>query len=58
MTKSTKELQKPRQSLRKPIKKPYFRPHLVEYGNVAKLTASGGSQLPIDGAALRKPGPP
>jgi len=39
MTKKTKtERQKPRTQS---IKKPYVRPHLVEYGNVAKLTTSG-----------------
>ena len=34
------DAQKPRTQS---IKKPYVRPHLVEYGNVAKLTASGGT---------------
>ena len=48
MTKITKaERQKPRTHS---IKKPYVRPHLVEYGNVAKLTASGGSGA-ADGAS-------
>jgi|GEM_PF-2787098 len=47
MTKNTKaERQKPRTQS---IKKPYVSPHLVEYGNVAKLTASGGSAPPSDG---------
>ena len=41
MTKSTKELQKARRSFNRSSKKPYVRPHLVEYGNVAKLTTSG-----------------
>lgn len=46
MTKKTKtERQKPRTQI---IKKPYVRPHLVEYGDVAKLTASGGTKLPVD----------
>ena len=50
MTKKTKaERQKPRTQN---IKKPYVRPHLVEYGNVAKLTASGGSVLPLDGLGV------
>jgi hypothetical protein len=31
------------------LKKPYVRPRLVEYGNVAKLTASGGSHSFSDG---------
>ena len=44
-TKNTTERQKPET---KSSKKPYIRPHLVEYGNVAKLTASGGSKLPSD----------
>jgi len=30
-------------------KKPYVRPHLVEYGSAAKLTASGGSTVMADG---------
>jgi hypothetical protein len=42
------ERQKPRTES---LKKPYIRPHLVEYGNVAKLTASGGSVPPIDAMA-------
>ncbi len=39
------------------VKKPYVRPHLVEYGNVAKLTASGGTVPPSDGKS-GKTGPP
>jgi hypothetical protein len=34
----------------------YVRPRLKEYGTVAKLTESGGSTLPTDGAAFKKPG--
>jgi hypothetical protein len=37
-------------------KRLYSRPRLIEYGSVAKLTASGGSSLPVDGGGLRKPG--
>lgn len=37
-------------------KKPYVSPRLVEYGNVAKLTSSGGTQLPIDGLQTRMTG--
>jgi hypothetical protein len=37
-------------------KKPYVSPRLVEYGNVAKLTSSGGTQLPIDGLMTRMTG--
>lgn len=40
MTKTKKELKKPQI---KPVKKAYARPRLIEYGNVAKLTASGGT---------------
>ena len=47
------ERQKPRTES---LKKPYARPHLVEYGSVAKLTASGGSKAPYDGGAAYKPG--
>ncbi len=54
MTKKPKaQQQKPRTES---IKKPYTRPHLVEYGSVAKLTASGGSRAPYDGGASYKPG--
>lgn len=50
MTKSTKGRQKAeKQSVRK---KPYVRPHLVEYGNVAKLTASAGTRPPGDAKAV------
>jgi hypothetical protein len=46
MTKKIKiDGQKPRTQS---VKKPYARPHLVEYGNVAKLTASGGTATPVD----------
>ncbi len=49
MTKKPKaKQQKPRTQS---IKKPYTHPHLVEYGNVAKLTASGGSVPPVDSMA-------
>jgi hypothetical protein len=37
-------------------KKPYVSPRLVEYGNVAKLTSSGGTQLPIDGLQTKMTG--
>jgi hypothetical protein len=33
-------------------KKPYASPRLVEYGDVAKLTASGGSATPHDSMTL------
>jgi hypothetical protein len=33
----------------KNFKKPYLRPRLVEYGDVAKLTASGGTRVMADG---------
>jgi hypothetical protein len=46
MTKSTKERQTPAEQS---FKKPYISPLLVEYGSVAKLTASGGS-TPNDGS--------
>ncbi len=46
MTKAKKELKKPEI---RPIKKAYARPRLVEYGDVAKLTSSGGSIPPFDG---------
>lgn len=36
------------------VKKPYVSPRLVEYGNVAKLTSSGGTQLPFDGVPTAK----
>jgi len=45
MTKAAKERKKP---ATQNSKKRYVRPHLVEYGNVAKLTASGGSRPPAD----------
>jgi hypothetical protein len=46
MTKNIKtEHQKPEI---KKSKKSYVRPQLVEYGDVAKLTASGGSLVPHD----------
>jgi hypothetical protein len=51
MTKVAKESQRASQS----PKKPYARPRLVEYGNVAKLTASGGSKSFSDGMT-RMPG--
>lgn len=37
-------------------KKRYVSPRLVEYGNVAKLTSSGGTQPPIDGLMTRMTG--
>jgi hypothetical protein len=37
------------------LKKPYTRPHLIEYGNVAKLTASGGTSVVIDGVGTKMP---
>ncbi len=50
MTKNSKDRHKAeKQSIKKLFKKPYVRPHLIEYGNVAKLTTSGGS-VPNDGA--------
>jgi len=39
----------------KTTKKPYSRPRLVEYGDVAKLTASGGSSKFIDGLNTMMP---
>ena len=36
-------------------KKPYASPRLVEYGNVAKLTASGGTRGNPDGIMTRMP---
>ena len=53
MTKSTERRAKKKEER---AKRPYVRPRLIEYGSVAKLTASGGSDLPVDGAGLRKPG--
>ena len=38
------------------VKKPYVSPRLVEDGNVAKLTSSGGTQLPIDGLQTKMTG--
>ncbi|WP_422303243.1 lasso RiPP family leader peptide-containing protein [Candidatus Binatus sp.] len=46
MAKSTKARQTPE---KQSFKKPYTSPRLVEYGNVTKLTASGGS-APNDGS--------
>jgi hypothetical protein len=45
MSKTKRQLKKPEIQ---PVKKVYARPRLVEYGNVAKLTASGGTHLPVD----------
>jgi hypothetical protein len=53
MTKSREQLAKKKAE---PAKRPYVRPCLIKYGSVAKLTASGGSALPVDGANIRKPG--
>jgi hypothetical protein len=35
-------------------KRPYVRPRLIEYGSVAKLTASGGTKTPGDGSSTMK----
>lgn len=49
VTEKTKAKQeKPRT---KGIKKPYIRPHLVVYGDVAKLTRSGGNVSSPDGTS-------
>lgn len=53
MTRSTEERMEKKQE---PAKRLYVRPRLIEYGSVAKLTESGGSHTPTDGAALKKPG--
>jgi hypothetical protein len=53
MTRSTDE--SPKKKLER-AKRRYLSPRLRKYGSVAKLTASGGSQLPTDGGGLRKPG--
>ncbi|MGC2277781.1 MAG: hypothetical protein WA571_17345, partial [Candidatus Binatus sp.] len=53
MTRSTEEQKEKKQER---AKRHYVRPRLKEYGSVAKLTESGGSHTPTDGAALRKPG--
>ena len=37
-------------------KEPYVKPQLIEYGNVAKLTASNGTRLPVDGLGQRMTG--
>jgi hypothetical protein len=52
MTISTEE----RVEKQEPARRLYGRPRLIEYGSVAKLTESGGTFLPTDGAAFRKPG--
>jgi hypothetical protein len=52
MNKTTKE---PKEPITQGLKKPYARPHLIEYGNVAKLTASGGTSGPIDGTSTMMP---
>lgn len=53
MTKKTKiDQQKPEI---KNSKKPYARPRLVEYGDVAKLTSSGGSRGFPDGIMTLMP---
>jgi hypothetical protein len=50
--KTTTERQTPETRI---SKKPYARPRLVEYGNVAKLTASGGSLGSPDGVMTKMP---
>jgi len=52
MPKTMKEQKEPNTQGRK---KPYARPHLIEYGNVAKLTASGGTKTPADGVGTKMP---
>jgi hypothetical protein len=37
----------------KTLKKPYVSPRLVECGNVAKLTSSGGTTAPFDGQMVK-----
>lgn len=37
-------------------KEPYVKPQLIEYGNVAKLTASNGTRFPVDGLGQRMTG--
>ncbi len=51
MTKSTEQRAKEKEER---AKRRYVRPRLIEYGNVAKLTASGGSQEPGDGTSTMK----
>jgi len=53
MTKSREERAEKKEERSKRV---YVRPRLIEYGSVAKLTASNGSQLPTDGGGARKPG--
>jgi hypothetical protein len=45
---------KPRRTSK--VKAPYVTPRLIEYGNVAKLTSSNGTLLPLDGLSQRMPG--
>ncbi|MGD0291544.1 MAG: lasso RiPP family leader peptide-containing protein [Candidatus Binataceae bacterium] len=47
MTKSKEERAKEKEER---AKRHYVRPRLIEYGNVAKLTASGGSITAFDGS--------
>jgi hypothetical protein len=54
MTKSREETPEKKEER---AKRRYTRPALIKYGSVSKLTASGGSSLPVDGGVLRKPGP-
>jgi len=53
MIKSAQQLVKNKEER---AKRPYARPRLIEYGSVAKLTASGGSTTPGDGITAFKPG--
>jgi len=46
MTKNTKQTVKPKEER---VKRQYARPRLIEYGSVAKLTASGGTVSTFDG---------
>jgi hypothetical protein len=46
MTKNTKQAAKHKEER---VKRQYTRPRLIEYGSVAKLTASGGTVSTFDG---------
>ena len=50
----TKSIEKQPKDKEKQTKRRYVRPRLIEYGSVAKLTASGGTST-IDGTATKKP---
>ncbi|WP_414645328.1 lasso RiPP family leader peptide-containing protein [Candidatus Binatus sp.] len=53
----TKSREQPAKKKEERAKRRYARPRLIKYGSVSKLTASGGSALPVDGSSIRKPGP-